>query len=319
MSTPHDLPHAAIEVLITEYLDQESVALLSAEFVTHYDPTLVESPDRIVALAGGVTALVVRARTQIRGRVLDAFDRLKMIGRLGVGLDNIDVEVCAARGIEVCPATGANAVSVAEWTIAAILVGMRNVWQATPAVLAGRWPRNELMLSEVSGKRLGLVGFGSIARLVACRACAFDMEVVACGRPGAPEDPSWQALGATAMSFEALVATSDVVSLHIPLVPSTRHLIDGQALARMKPTALLINSSRGGLIDEAALRDALRTSRLRGAVLDVFENEPLPAGSAFDGIPNLLLTPHISGVTAEANRRVSAAVAAAVQRVMRRR
>ena len=308
-----------IEVLITEYLDQPSVDELSREFRTHYDPTLVGSPDAIVALAPGVEALVIRARTQIRGRVLEAFDAVKMIGRLGVGLDNIDVETCAARGIEVCPATGANAVSVAEWTMAAIMVGMRNVWQATPAVLAGRWPRNELMLSEISGKRLGLIGFGSIARLVAARARAFDMEIVACGKPDAPLDPSWNALGVHATSFETLVETSDVISVHTPLMASTRHLIDAQALARMKPTALLINSSRGGLVDEAALRDALREHRLRGAVLDVLEEEPLPAGSAFEGVPNLLLTPHISGVTEEANGRVSAMIVSAVQRVMRRR
>ena len=191
-----------VEVLITEYLDPESVAELSREFRTHYDPTLVDNPDGIVALAHGVTALVIRNRTQVRGRVLDAFDKLEVIGRLGVGLDNIDVDACAARGIDVCPATGANAVSVAEWTIAAILVGLRNVWQATPAVLAGRWPRNDLMLAEVSGKRLGLVGFGSIARLVASRARAFDMNVVACDQPGTYDDSSWQALGATAMDFE---------------------------------------------------------------------------------------------------------------------
>jgi (S)-sulfolactate dehydrogenase len=308
-----------VEVLITEFLDQESVAGLSAEFPTHYDPTLVDNPDNIVALAHGVRALVVRNRTQVRGRVLDAFDKLEVIGRLGVGLDNIDVDACAARGIEVCPATGANAVSVAEWTIAAILVGLRNVWQATPAVLAGNWPRNDLMLGEVSGKRLGLVGFGSIARLVASRARAFDMDVVACDQPGTYDESSWQALGVTALPFETLIATADVISVHTPLLPATRHLIDTEALARMKPSALLINSSRGGVIDEAALREALRTNRLGGAVLDVFEREPLPAGSAFDGIPNLLLTPHISGVTVEANRRVSAVVVAAVQSVLRRR
>src|SRR5207244_4385258 len=148
---------------ITEYLDDEAVATLAAEFPTHYDASLVDAPDRIAALASGVCALVVRNRTQVRGAVLEAFDRLRVIGRLGVGLDNIDVDACAARGIEVCPATGANAVSVAEWALAAILVGLRNVWQATPAVLAGRWPRNALMHDEVRGKRLGVVGFGSIA------------------------------------------------------------------------------------------------------------------------------------------------------------
>ncbi len=307
-----------IDVLITEYLDDESVAVLAAEFRTHYEPALVDAPDRIVALAAGVPALVVRARTQVRGRVLDAFNQLRVIGRLGVGLDNIDVDVCRARRIEVCPATGANAVSVAEWTIAAILIGLRNVWQATPAVLAGRWPRNELMFTEVCGKRLGLVGFGAIARLVAARAVALGMEVVACGRPEAPLDPSWRDLGVSPLDLASLLAVADVISLHAPLHPTTRHLIDARALARMKPTALLVNSSRGALVDEEALCAALLAGRLRGAVLDVLETEPLPAGSRLDGVPNLILTPHISGVTEEANKRVSAMVVRAVQRALRR-
>ena len=306
-----------IEVLITEYLDDASVQELAAEFHTHYDPTLVDDPDRIVALAGGVGALVARNRTQIRGRVLEAFNALRMIGRLGVGLDNIDLDVCRRRGIEVCPATGANAVSVAEWTIAAMLVGLRNVWQATPAVLAGRWPRNDLMLTEASGKRLGLVGFGSIARLVATRARALGLEVVACGRPGSGADSSWDSFGVAGVEFDELLASSAIVSLHVPLTPYTRHLIDAQALAAMRRDALLINSSRGGLVDEPALCEALRAGKLRGAVLDAFETEPLPSHSPFVGVPNILLTPHISGVTVEANRRVSAMVVAAVQRVMR--
>jgi (S)-sulfolactate dehydrogenase len=193
------------------------------------------------------------------------------------------------------------------------------VWQATPSVLAGKWPRNDLMLTEASGKRLGLVGFGTIARLVAVRAQALGMDVAACARPDAPVDSSWNDFGVERLELDALLETSTVVSLHASLTNQTRHLIDARALARMQPGALLINSSRGALIDEAALREALIAGRLRVAILDAFEIEPVPPNSPWVGVPNLLLTPHISGVTVEANKRVSAMAVAAVRRALRAR
>jgi (S)-sulfolactate dehydrogenase len=301
------------DILITEYLDTEAISTLEAEFTVYYDPTLVNRPEAIKVLAADVPGLIVRHRTQVRGAVLDAFKCLKVIGRLGVGLDNIDLEVCAARGIEVCPAKGANAVSVAEYVIAAAFIGLRDVWQVSNGVLAGEWPRNELMFNEVSGKRIGLVGFGDIARQTAIRARALGMEVVACGRPGAPTPVI---PGVDFVDFPTLIETSDVVSLHAPLVPQTRHLIGQEAFARMKPGVVLINTARGGMIDDAALSEALRSGRLRAAFLDAFEFEPLPPGSVLAGAPNLFLTPHIAGVTIEANQRVSAMTVASVRRVL---
>ena len=303
------------DVLITEFLDEEALAALRTDYAVHYDPSLCEKPAEIIALAPGVPALVVRNRTQVRGEVLAAFDRLKVIGRLGVGLDNIDVAAAEAKGIEVCPATGANAASVAEYVVAATLISLRNIWQANEAVLAGKWPRNQLMFNEMQGKRLGLIGFGSIGREVARRALALGMEVVVVDRPGT--DPAaFAAAGVTLVDKPTLLATSDVVSLHAPSTPETYHLIDAVAIAAMKPGAILINSARGGMVDEVGLAAALHAGHLRAAVLDVFEDEPLKAGSGLIGVPNLLLTPHVSGVTAESNERVSAVTVANVKRVL---
>jgi (S)-sulfolactate dehydrogenase len=302
------------DILITEYLDDASVAALAAEFSVHFDPELVNRPADIIALASGVAGLIVRHRTQLRGAVLDAFKDLRVVGRLGVGLDNIDVETCRTRGIEVCPARGANAGSVAEYVIAACLIGLRNVWQVTGAVLAGEWPRNQLMFHEISGKRIGLIGFGDIGRQVAKRALALGMSVLASDRPDvtAPDFPEVEFT-----DLSTLLATSDVVSLHAPFLPETRNMIDRAALGRMKRGAVLINSARGGMIDDAALAEALRSGQLRAAFLDAFEVEPPPPGSVLDGVPNLFLTPHVAGVTIEANERVSAMTVANVQRVLR--
>ena len=305
------------DIVITEFIDAWAVDDLARDFRVHYDPQLVERPEEIMALAAEVPALIVRNRTQVRGPVLASCRKLKAIGRLGVGLDNIDIAECARRGIRVFPASGANTASVAEYVIAAMLVGLRDVWRANEAVLAGRWPRNELMFREASGKRLGLVGFGEIARAVARRARALELEIVAHDPGVAVDHPAWREHGVAQVDLPTLLATSDVVSLHVPLLPSTRNLIDGAALARMKPRAILINTSRGGTIDEAALVAALKADKLGGAALDVYESEPLPANSIFLGVPRLWLTPHIAGVTDEANRRVSSVTVANVRQALR--
>src|SRR5919206_353341 len=208
-------------------------------------------------------------------------------------------------GVTVCPATGANDVSVAEYVIAAALILLRGAYFASPEVAAGAWPRNRLIGREIAGKRLGLVGFGGIARETAKRAAALGMNVAAYD-PYVPGDsPAWG--GVERLDLDALLASADVLSLHVPLTPETRHLLDGAALARVKPDAVLINAARGGVVDEAALAAALRAGRLAGAALDVFEAEPLGAerGARFAGLANVILTPHIAGVTAEANARVS--------------
>ncbi len=300
------------DIVITEFMDEAAIRDHLAAFDVLYDPQLVDAPEALLAAVAGARGLIVRNRTQVRGALLAAAPRLAVVGRLGVGLDNIDVEACRARGIAVHPATGANDLSVAEYVITAALVLLRGAWFASGAVAAGEWPRQRLMGRELAGKQLGLVGFGAIARETATRARALGMTVAGCD-PYLPADHAAWA-GARRMALDELLASSDVVSLHVPLTPETQRLLNADALARMKPDAILVNAARGGVVDEPALVQALRSGRLGGAALDVFEREPVDAeaGRLLAGVPNLLLTPHIAGVTVESNVRVSDVTARAV-------
>ncbi len=304
------------DIVIAEFMDERVVRETFAGRDVNYDPTLVDRPEALLAAMADARALLVRNRTQVRPGLLDAAPRLRVVGRLGVGLDNIDLDACRARGVAVFPATGANDLSVAEYTITAILVLMRRAWFASDAVIAGHWPRLTSIGCEVSGKTLGLIGLGAIARATAQRARALGMEVCAFD-PHLPEaSAAWQ--HTRRATLDELLDAADAVSLHVPLTPETRRILDATRIAAMKPGAILVNAARGGLLDEAALAAALRAGRLGGAALDVFETEPLDAAAArvFDGVPNLILTPHIAGVTDESNVRVSAVTAAAVLRAL---
>lgn len=296
------------DIVITEFMDSAAVDALAADFAVHYDPGLVDAPDELMALLVDCRALIVRNRTRVDAGLLASASGLQVVGRLGVGLDNIDVDACAQRGIEVIPATGANTLAVAEYVIAGLLLLTRRAFLASERVAAGEWPRQELIGGEISGRTLGLVGYGAIARAVAERARALGMRIAAFDPLLTPTDPAWTRTRRLE-TLESLLAVSDAVSLHVPLTPQTRYLIDEAALAMMKPTAVLINTARGGVVDEAALAEALTDGRLAGALLDVFEREPLPARSVLTDVPHLILTPHIAGVTGEANRRVGRLIA----------
>jgi len=304
------------EIVITEFMDERAVASLAAEFDTLYDPQLGERQDEIGALLGEARALVVRNRTRVDHALLAAAPRLRVVGRLGVGLDNIDLAACEERGVAVCPAIGANTDAVAEYVIGGLLVLLRGVYHASEQVLAGEWPRTALLGREVAGKRLGLIGFGAIGRAVARRAQALGMEVAACDPAVETDSGLWEALGVSALALDELLAESHAVSLHVPLSAATRGLIDERALRTMRRGAVLINSARGGIVDERALAAALREGHLAGALLDCFEDEPLPAGSHLIGVPHLLLTPHIGGLTEESNARVGALIAARVREAL---
>ncbi|MFZ1814341.1 MAG: hydroxyacid dehydrogenase [Rhizobiaceae bacterium] len=299
-------------ILVTEFMDEAAVAQMREKHETRYDPGLADRQPEIAGMMKGVRALVVRNRTQVNTALLDVSPDLECVGRLGVGLDNIDVEACRKRNIAVYPANGANNLSVGEYVITAAMVLLRQAWFANPAMLAGQWPRQACAGRELAGKTLGLVGFGAIARDMAKLASGLGMTIVAHDPFVKAGDPSLGTV--TLVGFETLLSTCDVVSLHVPLSEGTRHLIDGKALRRMKRDAILINAARGGVVDEAALVDALKEGHLGGAALDVFENEPLSAdeGQKFANVPNLILTPHVAGVTVESNVRVSAVTAQTV-------
>jgi (S)-sulfolactate dehydrogenase len=299
-----------MKIVIAEFMDEASVAALRARFDTHYDPALVDHRAGLLAQLDDTDALIVRNRTQVDRALLDAAPRLRVVGRLGVGLDNIDVEACQACNIEVIAATGANAVAVAEYVIGTALALLRGAYTRSAETAAGKWPRAALSGGrELAGKTLGLVGFGGIGRLTARLAQAFGVTVIAHDPMISPNAPVWRETGVAPATLESLLAQADIVSLHVPLTAQTRQLIDRQALAAMKQGAVLINTARGGIVDETALAAALRSGHLGGAAIDVFEQEPLAAGNALAAVPNLILTPHIAGVTTESNVRVSALIA----------
>jgi (S)-sulfolactate dehydrogenase len=304
-------------IVITEFIDERALPALRARHEVLYDAKLVDDAPRLLKEAPGADAIIVRNRTQVRGELLAALARCRVVGRLGVGLDNIDLPACEARGIKVFPATGANALSVAEYVIAAAMLLLRGAYQSTAAVAAGQWPRNTLSNGrEIAGKTLGLIGFGSIGQLSAKLARALGMEVIADDAMMDRQHPAYAAYGVRSVSLDELVATADVISLHVPLVDGTRNLFDARRIAAMKRGAVLINSARGGIVDEAALAAALRSGALGGAAIDVFGTEPLPAAAHFAECPNLLLTPHIAGLSAESNERVSLLIAAKVDEAL---
>ncbi len=293
------------DIVITEFMDEEALKAIPAAYSVLYDAKLVDRPADLAREAAAAKALIVRNRTQVRGELLAAAKALKVVGRLGVGLDNIDMEACAARGVQVFPATGANDLSVAEWVICTAMMLLRGAYLATPEVIAGGWPRGRLMGRELSGKVMGVVGYGAIAREVVTRANALGMTCIAFD-PFLPDDhAAW--LMAKRHGLEPLLREADVVSLHVPLTEGTANMIDAVRLKRMKKDAILLNAARGGVVDEAALAAALKAGEIGGAALDVFAEEPLPAarGAIFKDCPNLILTPHIAGVTQESNVRVS--------------
>jgi (S)-sulfolactate dehydrogenase len=302
------------EIVITEFMDEAAIRASFGGRDVLYDPKLVDDAPRLAAAVRDARALIVRNRTQVRGALLEAAPRLEVVGRLGVGLDNIDVAACEARGIAVYPATGANDLSVAEYVITAALMLLRRAWFATDRVAAGKWPRTELMGRELAGKRLGLVGYGAIARVTGRMARDLGMSVAAYDPLLPAEDAAWA--HAIRQPLTELLKDSDVVSLHVPLTDATRNMIDARAVATMRRGAVLVNAARGGVVDEAALCEALRSGHLGGAALDVFAREPIDAaaGALFAGVPSLILTPHIAGVTEESNVRVSAVTAEAVAR-----
>ncbi len=304
------------KVLITEFMDEAAVDDLRRDYQVYYDPDLVDKPAELMTRIIDADGLVVRNRTPVRGALLEQAQRLQVVGRLGVGLDNIDVAECERRGIAVCPATGANDAAVAEYVIAAAMLLLRGCYRASSSVIAGKWPRQPCIGREIQGKTLGLVGLGGIARQTAQRARALGMTVAAHDPFVAGEHAAWR--GIRKLDLEAVFAGADVVSIHIPLNDATHGLVDVALLRKMKPEGVLINTARGGIVNEQAVIDALIAGRLGGAALDVYATEPLTAavGERFRNVPNLILTPHVAGVTEESNVRVSALTAAHIKRVL---
>ncbi len=308
------------EIVITEFLEPAAVEVLEKDFKVHWDRELWNKRSDLEKLVRDLPGLIVRNRTPVDKALLEMAPKLKVVGRLGVGLDNIDVAECERRGVEVCSARGANATSVSEYAIAMAMILLRGrAYLDTHRLVAGEWPREELGRGvDLAGKTLGIIGLGSIGSTSARKARALEMRVIA-SDPYLPDgNENWNV--AARASLDELLATSDVVTIHCPLGPETRGLIGAAQMQRMKKGAILVNSARGGIVDEAACAAALRSGHLGGAALDVFDYEPIraDAGKVFAGIPNVILTPHVSGVTIESNHRVSFMTVDSVARVLKK-
>ena len=303
------------DVLITEFFAPEGVAALSEDFDVLYNPELGEDRSQLLNLVADSRSLVVRNLTRVDAELVAEAPGLEIVARMGVGVDNLDLEACAMRGIEVATGAGLNATAVAEYVISAILWLTRGLESATARVVAGEWPRRAYIGHEVRGRQLGLLGFGAIAREVAARALGLEMNIVA-HDPYITENSEWGHV--TSVDMETLIRTSDVLSIHVPKTPETVGLIGVRAVSRMKQGAILINTSRGGIVDEPTMIEAVRNGLLGGAALDVFENEPVTPqdGLAFDSIPNLLLTPHIAGITAESESRIATSLVASIRQTL---
>ena len=293
------------KVLITDPLAPEGVEILrAAGFEVLERPGL--SPDQLKTALADCHALIVRSGTQVSADVLERADALQVIGRAGAGVDNVDVEAATRRGVVVMNTPGGNAVSACELTLAMMLSLARRLPQASQRVKAGEWPRREFLGTELQGKTLGIIGLGRIGSEVARRALAFGMRVLACD-PFVTEERA-KRLEVKLVDLDGLLAASDVITLHTPRNAETLRLIDADALARMKRGVFLINCARGGIVDEAALADALRRGHVAGCALDVFEAEP-PADSPLLAFDQVIATPHVGATTREAQTSVAVQIA----------
>ena len=306
------------DVVISEFMDEPTARRLIASHDVHWDPQLWGKRQELLSRIADAKAVIVRNATIVDSEFLDAAPHLRIVARMGVGLDNIEVDACRARGVEVCPSIGANAVSVAEYVLASAMILLRGpAYHATQDVAGGAWDRPKFAGGrEISGRTMGIVGFGSIGQTVGDKARALGMTVIAYDAVMPDDAPAWKT--ARRVDLDALLVEADVISLHCPKLPQTIDLIDAAAFARMKPDAILINSARGGIVNEAACADALKSGRIAGAALDTLDVEPIDATAQaiFRDVPNLILSPHIAGVTQDSNRRIAEVAAQNVRRVL---
>lgn len=294
-----------MRILVAEPIASEGVARLRAEHEVDERPGL--SRDELCALLPEYDALVVRSQVQVdRAVIAAAGPRLQVVGRAGVGVDNVDLDAATAAGITVVNAPTGNTIAAAEHTLALLYGVARKVAAADASVRRGEWKRSQFTGLELRGRTIGIVGLGKIGQAIAARTRAMEMTVLAADPFVTEEQAAFH--GVELVSFDRLIERSDVISVHVPLTRATRNLIGRDQLNRMKRGAILLNVARGGVVDEAAVADALRDGRLGGAGVDVFETEP-PTGSPLLDAPNTLLTPHLGASTAEAQVLVAEEVA----------
>ncbi len=294
-------------VLVSDALSEAAVQIFRDRGIAvDFRPELGRDREALAAVVGDYDGLAIRSATRVTPKLLAAAGRLRVVGRAGIGVDNVDVAAATARGVVVMNTPHGNAVTTAEHAIALIFALARQIPQADASTQAGRWEKNRFLGIELTGKTLGIVGCGNIGAIVAERALGLKLRVVAYDPFLSPERAV--ALGVEKVELDALLARADLITLHVPLTERTRDILSAEALARTKPGVRIVNCARGGLVDEAALRAALDSGHVAGAALDVFAEEPAHANPLF-GHPNVVCTPHLGAATAEAQEKVALQVA----------
>ena len=292
-------------VLIADKLSPAAVAIFRERGIEAEVKTSL-APAELRVIIGEYDGLAVRSATKVTREVLDAAPRLRVVGRAGIGVDNVDVTSATARGVVVMNTPHGNAITTAEHAIAMMFALARQIPEASASTKAGKWEKNRFMGTELTGKTLGLVGAGNIGSIVAAKAAGIGMRVIAYD-PFLSERRATE-IGAEKVELDALLARADVVSLHAPMTEQTRNILSRERLFAMKRGARVVNCARGGLVDEAALADALREGHLAGAALDVFETEPATDSPLF-ALENVVCTPHLGAATAEAQEKVALQIA----------
>ncbi|HEY4010584.1 MAG TPA: hydroxyacid dehydrogenase [Acidobacteriaceae bacterium] len=303
------------DILISENIRGASVDALAKHFDVLIMPELWRDPAALAERIAGVRALIIRNQTQITAELLRNANDLIVLGRAGVGLDNVDLDACDKTGVIVSSTPEQSTISVAELAIGLMLSLARHIPAADADTRQGNWNRQRFFGNELYGKTFGIIGAGKIGLATARRALAFGMKILA-HDPFVSRDNVFLAeLNAELVPLEDLLSRADVISCHLPATRETTHILDAAAFACMKPTALFINTSRGEVVDEQALIDALKSNKIGGAALDVRETEP-PVAGELERLPNVLLMPHIAALTHEAQARVTRAICDDVTRVL---
>ncbi|MGH6730173.1 MAG: phosphoglycerate dehydrogenase, partial [Sphingomicrobium sp.] len=294
-----------IRVLISDKMDPRAAAIfLERGIEVDEKPGL--SPDEFKAIIGDYDGLAIRSATKVTKAILEAAANLKVVGRAGIGVDNVDIPAATARGVVVMNTPFGNSITTAEHAIALMFALARQLPEADASTQAGKWEKNRFMGVEVTGKTLGLIGAGNIGSIVATRALGLRMKVIAYDPFLTPERAV--ELGVEKAELDELLRRADFITMHTPLTDQTRGILSREALAKTKPGVRIINCARGGLIDEKALKDALDSGHVAGAALDVFESEPAKDSPLF-GTPNFISTPHLGASTSEAQVNVAIQVA----------
>ena len=298
-----------IKVLITEFMEQDSIDSISKVFHVTYNPSLHKDTEQLSTQIALVDAVIVRNKTQLSKTLLVHAKNLSFVGRLGVGLDNIDTNYCSDNNIFVQPATGMNADSVAEYVISCTLSLLKKIPISHSGTVSGQWPRTSIESRELGGKTLGLLGFGVIGKKVSRLAQVFGANVIAYDPFILSSDS--EKLGVSLVSQEELFSFSDVISIHLPLTDETKDLINYSSFNKMKKTPIIINSSRGSIVNEKDLLKAYKENLIKGFALDVYISEPIEEefSKEITSSMNCILTPHTSGITVESNVRVSQFIA----------